>query len=223
MLSMPTLTASAGVWFFVIKGGPVMIPIIALSVVALTIILAKFWELWRFRVRLDRLPRKLSALVQEGNLGAALHTCRDDGTLLGRLFESAIVHRSQERADLTRRLERLGGEVVADLESYMTALATMIGVAPMLGFLGTIIGLIKAFMAWESMGERITINILAGGIYEAMITTAAGLIVAIPYYLAYNHLVTQVGALTRRTEERAEEFVDLLAVTNLREPLRHAL
>jgi biopolymer transport protein ExbB len=223
MLSMPTLTASGGVWFFVAKGGPVMIPIIALSVVALTIILAKFWELWRFRVRLNKLSQKLFALVQDGNLSAALHTCRDDGTLLGRLFESAIVYRSQERIDLTRRLERLGGEVVADLESYMTALATLVGVAPMLGFLGTIIGLIKAFMAWESMGEQITINILAGGIYEAMITTAAGLIVAIPYYLVYNHLVTQIGMLTRQIEERAEEFVDLLVVTNLREPLRHAL
>ena len=217
------LTTSSGVWFFIVKGGPVMIPILALSVVALTIILAKFWELWRFRMRLDKLSHKLYTFMQEGNLSAALHSCRDDNTPLGRLFESALVHRSQERADLTRRLERLGREVVADLESYMPALATVIGVEPMLGFLGTIVGLIKAFMAWESVGEKITINILAGGIYEAMITTAAGLIIAIPYYLLYNHLVTRIGTLTRQTEERTEEFVDLLTVTNLREPLRHAL
>jgi biopolymer transport protein ExbB len=200
-----------------------MIPIMAPSVVALTIILAKLWELWRFRMRLNKLSHKLYTFMQEGNLSAALLSCRDDSTPLGRLFESALVHRSQERADLTRRLERLGGEVVADLESYMPALATVIGVEPMLGFLGTIVGLIKAFMAWERMGEQITINILAGGIYEAMITTAAGLIIAIPYYLLYNHLVTRIGALTRQTEERTEEFVDLLTVTNLREPLRHAL
>ena len=99
----------------------------------------------------------------------------------------------------------------------------MIGVEPMLGFLGTIVGLMKAFMTWERMGEQITINMLAGGIYEAMITTAAGLIIAIPYYLLYNHLVTQIGTLARQTEERTEEFVDLLTVTNFREPLRHAL
>jgi len=200
-----------------------MIPIVALSIVALTIILAKFWELWRFQVRLNKLSQKLYTLVQEGNLNTALLSCRDDNTPLNRLFESAIIHRSQERTDLTRRLERLGGEVVAELESYMNALATIIGVEPMLGFLGTIMGLIKAFMVWESMGERITINVLAGGIYEAMITTAAGLLIAIPYYLIYNHLVTRIGGLTRLTEERTEEFVDLLAVTNLREPLRHAL
>lgn len=220
---MQTYASSEGVWFFIVKGGPVMIPIIALSVVALTIILAKFWELWRFRMRLNKLSQKLYTLVQEGNLSAALLSCRDDNTPLHRLFESALMHRSQERTDLTRRLERLGGEVVAELESYMNALATVIGVEPMLGFLGTIIGLIKAFMTWESMGERITINALAGGIYEAMITTAAGLLIAIPYYLIYNHLVTRIAGLTRLTEERTEEFVDLLAVTNLREPLRHAL
>lgn len=200
-----------------------MIPIIILSIAALTIIFAKWWELWRFRARLDNLTAKLYALVQDGNVSGALQASRRDETSLGRVFESAIVHRSQERADLTRRLERLGGDVVADLESYMPALASAIGVAPMLGFLGTIVGLIKAFMNWEAMGDRITINVLAGGIYEAMITTAAGLIVAIPYYLVYNHLVGKIGNLTRLTEERTEEFVDLVVQSNVKEPVRHAL
>ncbi len=220
---MSTEPISGGLWFFIVKGGPVMIPIIALSVVALTIILAKWWELWRFRARFNKLTTKLYALVQDGNLSAALQASREDATSLGRVFESVLVHRRQERADLTRRLERLGGDVVADLESYMGALATIIGVEPMLGFLGTIVGLIKAFMNWETMGDRITINLLAGGIYEAMITTAGGLIVAIPYYLIYNHLVTKVGQLTRLTEERTEEFVDLVTDMNVKEPIRHAL
>ena len=200
-----------------------MIPIIVLSIVALAIILAKFWELWRFRTQLSKFSQRLYFLVQEGNLPGALHICREQNSPLGRMFEAAILYRSQERAELTRRLERLGGDVVAGLESYMGALATVIGVEPMLGFLGTIVGLIKAFMNWETMGEGITINLLAGGIYEAMITTAAGLIVAIPYYLIYNHLVTRVNTLTRLTEERADEFVDLLAEVNIKEPVRHAL
>jgi len=220
---MPTQTEPAGVWFFIVKGGPVMIPIIVLSIVALAIILAKFWELWRFRTQLSKLSQRLFLLAQEGNLPGALHICREQNSPLGRMFEAAILYRSQERAELTRRLERLGGDVVAGLESYMGALATVIGVEPMLGFLGTIVGLIKAFMNWETMGEGITINLLAGGIYEAMITTAAGLIVAIPYYLIYNHLVTRVNTLTRLTEERADEFVDLLAEVNIKEPVRHAL
>jgi biopolymer transport protein ExbB len=214
---MPTQVDAVGLWFFIVKGGPVMIPIIIVSVIAL--------ELWRFRVQLNRLTQRLDAQVQDGNLSLAQHICHEYNSSLSRLFEAAILHRSQERSELIRRLERLGGDVVAGLESYMSALATMVGIAPMLGFLGTIIGLIKAFMNWETMGDRITINVLAGGIYEAMITTAAGLSIAIPYYLIYNHLVTRVATLTRLTEERTEAFVDLLIQgnANTKEPVRHAL
>ena len=199
-----------------------MIPIIALSVVALTITLAKWWEFWRFHTRLNKLFQKLRALIQDGNLAAAVQCCRDDDSSLGRLFESVFVYRSHPPAELTHRLERLGGEVVADLESYMNILAGIVGVAPMLGFLGTIIGLIRAFMSWEALGERVTISVLAGGIYEAMITTAAGLSVAIPYYLIYNHFVTKVGTLTRLTEERTETVVDLISETTM-EPVTRAL
>lgn len=201
-----------------------MWPIMILSVVALAVILTKFWELWRFRTQLDKLSQRLTELVQDGNLSSALRVSQEQKSALGRLFEAALLYRQEERGEVTRRLERLGGDVIASLESYMSALATIVGVEPMLGFLGTIIGLIQAFMNWESMGERITINALAGGIYQAMITTAAGLAVAIPYYLIYNHLVTRIGTLTRLTEERAEEFVDLLAETaNVKESARHAL
>jgi biopolymer transport protein ExbB len=220
---MSTEPISGGIWFFIAKGGPLMIPIIILSVVALTIVLTKFWELWRFRARLNTLTDKLNTLVEGGNFTAALKASREDTTALGRVFENAVSYRGQDRGDLTRRLERLGGDVVAELESYMSALASIVGVAPMIGFLGTIIGLIKAFMNWETIGDKITINVLAGGIYEAMITTAAGLSVAIPYYLIYNHLIGKIGKLTRLTEERTEEFVDLIAETNVKEPVRHAL
>lgn len=220
---MSTEPISGGMWFLIVKGGPVMIPIIILSIVALAIILAKVWGLWRFRARFNTLTTRLYAFAQDGNLSGALQASREDATSLGRIFENAIIHRAQDRADLTRRLERLGGDVVADLESYMPALASVIGVEPMLGFLGTIVGLIKAFMNWETMGDKITINVLAGGIYEAMITTAAGLIVAIPYYLVYNYLVGKIGNLTRLTEEHTEEFVDLIAEPDVKESVRHAL
>jgi len=200
-----------------------MVPILALSIVALAIILAKFWELWRFRVYLDRLTQRLNHLVRDGNLPIALHICQEENTPTGQLFAGAILHRSLERGETTRRLERLGGEVVASLEAYLATLATIIGIEPMLGFLGTIIGLIKAFMTWEALGERITINLLAGGIYQAMITTAAGLIIAIPYYLIYSYLVTRVKNLTRILEERTETLVDLLTEGEEKEPVRRAL
>ncbi len=219
---MPTQT-DPGVWFFIDKGGVVMLIIIALSVVAFTIVLAKFWSLWRFRTHLDKLGRRVQPQIVEGNVSIALNVCREYTSPVSRLFEAAILYRRQERSELTRRLERLGGDVVASLESYLGVLAAIVGVAPLLGFLGTIIGLIRAFRSWEAMGDQITINMLAGGIYEAMITTAAGLSVTIPYYLIYSHLTTRAKNLTRLTEEHTETLVDLLIEPETQEPIRDAV
>lgn len=215
------LPTDQGVWFFLAKGGVVLLIIAALSVVALAIVLAKLWSLWRFRKHLNALNQRIEPQLAEGNISIALGVCREYTSPLSRLFEAAIVYREHGRGELTRRLERLGGDVVAGLESYLSVLAAVVGVAPMLGFLGTIIGLIRAFMSWEVMGDQITINILAGGIYEAMITTAAGLSVTIPYYLLYHHLTSRVRHLTRLTEEYTETLVDIL--TRSQEPLSHAV
>jgi biopolymer transport protein ExbB len=219
---MPTQT-DPGVWFFIAKGGVVMLIIIALSVIGFTIVLAKFWSLWRFRAHLDKLGRRVQPQIIDGNVSIALNVCREDQSPVSRLFEAAILYRRQERSELTRRLERLGGDVVASLESYLGVLAAIVGVAPMLGFLGTIIGLIRAFRSWEAMGDQITINMSAGGIFEAMLTTAGGLSVTIPYYLIYNHLTTRVKNLTRLTEEHTETLVDLLIEPEVQEPIRDAV
>lgn len=200
-----------------------MLIIIALSVVAFTVVLAKFWSLWRFRTHLDKLGQRVQPQIIEGNVSIALNVCREYTSPVSRLFEAAILYRRQERSELTRRLERLGGDVVASLESYLGVLAAIVGVAPLLGFLGTIIGLIRAFRSWEAMGDQITINMLAGGIYEAMITTAAGLSVTIPYYLIYSHLTTRAKNLTRLTEEHTETLVDLLIEPETQEPIRDAV
>ena len=238
---MPTQVDSPGILYFIGQGGNIMYLIIALSIFALAIVLAKFWGLARFRTQLNRLCERLHLLIQgsggnldqDGTLNAALQVCREHNTPLGRLFEATFLHRLEERTELTRRLERFGGEVVAGLEAYMTALASVVGVAPMLGFLGTIIGLVEAFMSWETLGDQITVGVLAGGIYKAMLTTAAGLTVAIPYYLLYNHLTSRIQHLTRLTETRTEELLDTLTGTAaqealpeavpLQEPTRHAV
>ena len=238
---MPTQVDSPGILYFIDQGGNIMYLIIALSIFALAIVLAKFWGLARFRSQLNRLCERLHLLIQgsgghldqDGTLNAALQVCREHNTPLGRLFETAFLYRLERRTELTRRLERFGGEVVAGLEAYMTALASVVGVAPMLGFLGTIIGLVEAFMSWETLGDQITVGVLAGGIYKAMLTTAAGLTVAIPYYLLYNHLTSRIQRLTRLTETRTEELLDALTGTAaqesppeavpLQEPARHAV
>jgi len=217
--AMPTPLESHGIMFFIGQGGYLMYVIIALSVVALTIVLAKFWGLARYRAELQRLTERLQRfaydlpkeqLGKNEQVEAAIGFCREHESALGRLFEAALLYRSEPRTEITRRLERHGAETVVSLETYMTALASVVGVAPMIGFLGTIIGLVEAFMSWETLGDQITVGVLAGGIYKAMLTTAAGLSVAIPYYLLYNHLTTRVQGLARLTETRTEEFLDAL-------------
>jgi len=108
-------------------------------------------------------------------------------------------------------MEREGEEQIQYLEGYLGALLIIIGVEPMLGFLGTIIGLIKAFMAWEQIGSNITVNALAAGIYQAMITTAAGLIVAIPGYILYHLLVGKIKSQAQEMSYYGNELIDVLS------------
>ena len=108
-------------------------------------------------------------------------------------------------------MEREGDEQIQYLEQYLGALLITIGVEPMLGFLGTIVGLIKAFMAWERLGTNITVSALAAGIYQAMITTAAGLIVAIPGYILYHLIVGKIKSHAQEMTYYGNELVDVLA------------
>jgi biopolymer transport protein ExbB len=107
-------------------------------------------------------------------------------------------------------MEREGDEQVQYLEQYLGALIIIIGVEPMLGFLGTIIGLIRAFMAWEQLGSNITVGALAAGIYQAMITTAGGLIVAIPYYVIYHLIVGKIKSHAQEMTYYGNELIDIL-------------
>jgi biopolymer transport protein ExbB len=108
-------------------------------------------------------------------------------------------------------MEREGDEQIQYLERYLGALLIIIGVEPMLGFLGTIVGLIQAFMTWEQLGTNITVSALAAGIYQAMITTAAGLIVAIPAYILYHLIVGKIKSHAQEMSYYGNELIDILA------------
>ena len=107
-------------------------------------------------------------------------------------------------------MEREGAEQVQYLERYLGALLIIIGVEPMLGFLGTIVGLIQAFMAWEQLGSNITVSALAAGIYQAMITTAAGLSVAIPAYILYHLIVNKIKSHAQEMTYYGNELINIL-------------
>ena len=192
------------------KVGPVMIPIILGSIVALAIILERTWKLWKIRLNIAQFAQEIFLLIERGQLQKAAERCGKVKHPIAEVFKLGIVNSQQRREDLEAMMEREGEEQVQYLEQYLGALLIIIGIEPMLGFLGTITGLIRAFMTWEHLGANITVSALAAGIYEAMITTAAGLIVAIPFYIVYHLIVGKIKSHAQEMSYYGNELIDIL-------------
>ena len=204
-------------WALVVKGGPVMVPIIALSIVALAIILERLSVLAKIRLSLPLFAQEILLLAQKGQYQKASSRCREVKHPIGRVLSLAITERNRPREELERKMEREGEEQVERLERNLGALIVIIGVEPMLGFLGTIIGLIKAFMSWEQLGASVTVNSLAAGIYQAMITTAAGLIVAIPYFICYHLFIGRIKRHALEMSYYGNELLDVMTGSQVEE------
>jgi len=194
----------------IIKGGTVMIPIIALSIIGLAIILERSWTLWKIRINFQQFAHEIFLFLERGHFQKALERCEKVKHPIADVFKLGILNRTLKREELEGMLEREGEEQIQYLERYLGALIIIIGVEPMLGFLGTIVGLIKAFMAWEQLGANITVSALASGIYQAMITTAGGLIVAIPYYVIYHLIVGKIKSQAQEMTYYGNELIDCL-------------
>jgi biopolymer transport protein ExbB len=195
----------------IIKGGPIMVPIILGSIIALAIILERFWTLWRIRLNIPQFAQEVFLSLQRGQFQKALERCEKVRHPIADVFKLGILNRSLRRDEIESIMEREGDEQVQYLERYLGALLIIIGVEPMMGFLGTIIGLIRAFMAWEQLGSNITVSALAAGIYQAMITTASGLTVAIPAYVIYHLIVGKIKSHAQEISYYGNELIDILA------------
>ena len=193
----------------VIAGGWVMVPIILCSVVAAAIILERLWTLQPKRV----VPADLSRQVWEWVSGNQLnHQHLQElraSSPLGQILAASLASRQQDRATLKEIVEDTGRHVVHDLERYLNTLGTIAAVSPLLGLLGTVTGMIRTFSALMSGGTGDPAS-LAGGISEALITTEAGLMVAIPALIAYRYLRGRVDALVVQMEKEAIALVDAL-------------
>ncbi len=193
------------------KGGTMMVPIILGSIIALAIVLERFWTLWKIRLNLPRFSREIFDYLERGQIQKALERCARVRHPMGDLFKLGILNRHLPRNEIEAMMEREGDEQIQYLERYMGALIIIVGVEPMMGFLGTIVGLIQAFMTWEQMGTNITVNALAGGIYQAMITTAAGLSVAIPGFILYHLIMGKIKHHAQEMTYYGNELLDLLS------------
>lgn len=199
----------------VAKGGPVMIPIIIGSMLGLAIIIVKLWMLFKVRIDAESFADVIIEKVRSGDIAGAAAACAaKPGYPVAATLKAGLDAYSSGRAEpheFEKAMERAGNREVNRLEQYIGGLISIIGIEPLLGFLGTITGLIRAFMAWEAAGSKITVSQLAGGIYEAMITTAAGLMVAVPYYLICNFIISRIKYISFELGDCSMRLAEALA------------
>lgn len=193
-----------------IKGGWLMVPILICSIIALTLIISRSYILYRARRDTERILPKLKDMLKDGRKVEVLSTCERNPSPLTHILKAGLLKADRGIEELKAAMEGASAGVILDLERYLSGLATIAHVSPLLGLLGTVTGMIKAFMKVEQLAGKVDASVLAGGIWEALITTAAGLTVAIPTVVAYNYLVNRVNSLVQIMETESAELVDIL-------------
>jgi biopolymer transport protein ExbB len=196
-------------WELVQAGGYFMWPIILCSVAAVGILLERLWTLQRKRVLPEELIKKVSQLAEAGQVNAKVIEALEKNSPLGRVMAAALANRDRGRDIMMERVQDTGRHVVHELERFLNSLGTIASISPLLGLLGTVTGIIRAFNAvmLGGMGDP---RLLAGGISEALITTAGGLAVAIPSFIAYRYLRGKVERIVIDMEKIAVTFADSL-------------
>jgi biopolymer transport protein ExbB len=202
--------ANIGLLDLLIKGGYMMIPLYLLLVLAIFIFFEKLITLKKASKTSGHLMDQVKILVQSGQIEKAKMLCMGENTPVANMIAKGIERIGSPLKNIEVSIENVGKIEIYKLEKNLGLLATVSGAAPMIGFLGTVTGMIQAFIAIAQEEGMVSPKLLSMGIYEAMITTAAGLVVGIVAYLGYNYLVTQVSKLVHNMEYTSVEFIDLL-------------
>ena len=193
-----------------VKGGWLMIVLLVLSVVAIFIFGKKWWMI-RQASKVDKdFMMDIRDYIHDGKVKSAKTLCTKFDTPVARMVEAGIDRIGKPLGDIQTAVENVGNVEVARLEKGLPYLAMIAGGAPMIGFLGTVIGMVQAFFNMSQAGNNIDITLLSSGIYTAMITTVGGLIVGIIAYFGYNWLTSKVSNVVFQMESSTIEFMDLL-------------
>jgi biopolymer transport protein ExbB len=195
---------------YIIKGGVMMIPIVLCSVLAVGITIERLWNLRRQRVLRYDLLNRLEDLLREQKIPEATTLCKRHATTMTRILLVALLNHDRPKAEIQELLEASGRQEVPILERYLTLLGTIAAIAPFVGLLGTVVGLLTIFEALAQQQGAANAALLSEGIYNALITTAAGLCVAIPALVAYNHLTRKVEELILEVERVALRMLNIL-------------
>jgi len=213
--SVDTLTTGGGesaisVLELITKGGSIVIILLFLSVIAVYIFVERYRTIKAATKTPEHFMDEIRGKVSSGDIEGAKIQCAHVDSPIARMIEKGISRIGSSLKNIEASIENVGKIEIYKLEKNLPILATIAGAAPMLGFLGTVIGMIRAFIAIAQEEGSVSPKLLSQGIYEAMITTAAGLVVGILAYLAYNFLVTRVQKIIHTMEYNSIEFIDLL-------------
>jgi biopolymer transport protein ExbB len=204
------VATSLSVWDLTLKGGWIMIPIFLLSILAVYIFVERYYAIRKAGVEDQNFMNRVREFIHDGKIEAAIRLSQSTNTPVSRMIEVGISRIGRPMADVNSAIENVGRLEIYKLERGLATLGAAAGAAPMLGFLGTVLGMIRAFYDMSLAGSTIDIGILSNGIYTAMVTTAAGLLVGIPAFFFYNILVSKIETVVFILETRASEFMDLL-------------
>lgn len=201
---------SLSIWELALKGGWILAILGVFSIIAVYIFIERFLAINRASREDQNFMNNIRDFIHEGRIDAATALCKSNSSPIARMVEKGINRIGKPLSDINAAIENVGKLEVSKLEKNIATLATIAGAGPMIGFLGTVIGMVKAFYDMSMAGNNIDIALLSTGIYQAMITTIGGLVVGVIAYICYNILVARIEKLVFILEARATEFMDLL-------------
>ncbi len=209
---LPTqaVAKSVGLGDLIMAGGWLMIPLAILFGVSIFIFVERYRVISRAAKNDINFMNKIQDLMYDGQLNSAVDMCRRTNSPIARMIEKGLIHLGRPLEDVRSSIENAANLEVSKLENNLPFLATISGGAPMIGFLGTVLGMVEAFINMSQAGGSVDIALLSSGMYTAMVTTVAGLIVGIPSYFGYNYLTQRIGKLIFQMEANTIAFMDIL-------------
>ena len=209
-LTEVTTEESMNVFELAVKGGWIMVVLAILSVVGVYIFFERFSTLRKAMKRNPLFMERIHDNIKDDDLKSAANYCRSENTPLSRIIERGVKSFNFSATSIRETIDNCANLEIATLEKGLPILSTIAAVAPMIGFLGTVTGMVRAFWEMANAGNNIDVSLLSGGIYEAMITTVGGLIVGIISIFAYNYLVTMVDKVQNDMEAEIISFMEIV-------------
>jgi biopolymer transport protein ExbB len=204
----------------IVKGGVLMWPILLCSVISVAIILERLYHLHRIRINIPDFFVSIRGLLQKNKVEEALDLCQKTQAPIGRILACGIQNHKKDAQTQEKAISRVSSWEVRGLEKHLRGLAIIGNITPLIGLLGTVVGMIKAFVKIQELGGRVDASVLAGGIWEALLTTAAGLTVAIPTLVAYHYFEGKIDNMSCWMKEIASELLEFLGARPAAEQVR---